>query len=139
MAQVKSKPITGLVSTARIVDRIALIVTGFPWSKVESFLRTTGFTQQQLADFLAIPYRTLARRRESGRLTQEESERLDRLSEIYDATFRLLAGNREATRSWLTSPVRGLNNASPMEFARTEVGGREVLNLIGRLEHGVFS
>ncbi len=35
-------------------------------------------------------------------------------------------------------PVRGLNNARPIDYARTDYGAREVRNLIGRLEHGVF-
>jgi uncharacterized protein (DUF2384 family) len=35
--------------------------------------------------------------------------------------------------------VRGLDNARPIESVRSDFGAREVRNLIGRLEHGVFS
>lgn len=134
MAQAKTK-----TDVTTVAELISLILSGIPWVRVESFLRATGFTQQELADFLAVPLRTLARRREAGRLSPEDSERFNRLSEIWKATSKLFNGDRDATRSWLVSPVRGLNNFTPMEFARTEVGGREVLNLLGRLEHGVFS
>jgi len=43
-----------------------------------------------------------------------------------------------AALNWLRSPARALAGRQPVEFARSEVGGREVENLIGRLEHGVF-
>jgi uncharacterized protein (DUF2384 family) len=32
-----------------------------------------------------------------------------------------------------------LGDVAPLEMAATETGAREVENLIGRLEHGVFS
>ena len=41
-------------------------------------------------------------------------------------------------RRWLRSPALGLGGAVPLEF-KTEVGAREVENLLGRIEHGVYS
>jgi uncharacterized protein (DUF2384 family) len=40
---------------------------------------------------------------------------------------------------WLRSPNRALGGESPLALSKTEVGAREVENLIGRLEHGVFT
>lgn len=118
---------------------LKVIISGLGWSSVDSFLHESGFTQQQLAEYLGIPLRTLARRKEAGGLDGNESERLLRLSEIYDAAFDLFRGNKTDAREWLLSPVRGLNNARPIDYARTDYGAREVRSLIGRLEHGVFS
>jgi putative toxin-antitoxin system antitoxin component (TIGR02293 family) len=118
---------------------IGLIERGFPWSTVPAFAKGSGFSQQELADFLGTPARTFARRRTSGRLDPAESELLLRLAEIFGATLSLFGGDRDGARRWLTSPIRGLNNARPIDFARTELGAREVRNLIGRLEDGVFS
>ena len=42
-------------------------------------------------------------------------------------------------RRWLSSPQRALGGSTPLSLARTEVGAGLVEDLIGRLEHGVFS
>lgn len=118
---------------------LKVITSGLRWSAVDSFLQESGFTQQQLALYLGVPLRTLARRKEAGGLDENESERLLRLSEIFDAALDLFGGDNADAREWLLSPVRGLNNARPIDYARTDYGAREVRNLIGRLEHGVFS
>jgi putative toxin-antitoxin system antitoxin component (TIGR02293 family) len=45
----------------------------------------------------------------------------------------------ENARAWLASPQVGLGGAIPLEMARTEEGAREVEDLLGRIEHGVYS
>ena len=48
-------------------------------------------------------------------------------------------GDEEYGRRWLESPQRGLGGKTPLDFARSEVGAREVEDLLGRIEHGVYS
>jgi putative toxin-antitoxin system antitoxin component (TIGR02293 family) len=105
---------------------------------VVTFLDTSGLSQQEIALYLGIPERTLARRRVGGRLNHHESERLLRLADIYDRCLDLFSGDRQAVHQWLTQPVRGLNYARPIDFARSDDGSREVKDLIGRLDHGVY-
>ncbi|HTZ60948.1 MAG TPA: antitoxin Xre-like helix-turn-helix domain-containing protein [Acidobacteriaceae bacterium] len=112
---------------------------GLSWSSVKRFLKATGLNQQQLADYLDIPNRTFARRREAGSLDRRESEKVLRLAEIWEAALELFDGDDERTRGWLLAPAFGLGNATPIDYARTEFGGREVRALIGRIADGVFS
>jgi putative toxin-antitoxin system antitoxin component (TIGR02293 family) len=51
----------------------------------------------------------------------------------------LFEGDAGAARSWFSAPAPALANRTPLEVSSTDVGAREVENLIGRLEHGVFS
>lgn len=118
---------------------IEVIAAGLRWTAVDSFLHISGFTQQQLAEYLGVSLQTLARRKKGGRLDESESERLLRLSEIYDAALDLFDRNRATTHEWLLSPCRALNKGRPIDYARTDIGAREVRDLIGRLEDGVFS
>jgi len=47
--------------------------------------------------------------------------------------------SEETARQWLTSPQFGLGGAAPLDYAETEVGAREVEDLLGRIEYGVYS
>jgi putative toxin-antitoxin system antitoxin component (TIGR02293 family) len=48
-------------------------------------------------------------------------------------------GSQEVARRWLTHPQFGLGGAAPLDYAETEAGAREVENLLGRIEYGVYS
>jgi putative toxin-antitoxin system antitoxin component (TIGR02293 family) len=121
------------------VQVIAEIETGLPFSSVDSFHNFTGLPLETIASLVRIPLRTLSRRRAAGRLKPDESERLLRISRIVDRAIALFEGDRDAAMQWLATPQPGLNAEKPLEFARSEIGAREVEDLIGRLEHGVFS
>jgi putative toxin-antitoxin system antitoxin component (TIGR02293 family) len=122
-----------------IPELIGEVTRGFSYHALEAFETNSGVSLQAVAEAIGIPERTLARRRVSGRLAPEESERLLRLSSIFEKAVELFEGDVLSAVNWLAAPKRALENQSPLEYARTEVGAREVENLIGRLEHGVFS
>lgn len=126
----KSMDVPTLINAAR---------AGLSWNSVKRFLGATGLSQQQLASYLDIPERTFARRRETGALDRRESEKLLRLAEIWEAALDLFDGDEARTRGWLVAPTFGLGNVAPIDYARTEFGGREVRALIGRIADGVFS
>lgn len=115
------------------------VMRGFSFKALIAFETNSGVSLQTLAEIIGLPERTLARRRASGRLAPEESERLLRLSSIFEKAVELFEGDVPSAVKWLTTPKRVLENQTPLHYARTEVGAREVEYLIGRLEHGVFS
>ena len=45
-------------------------------------------------------------------------------------------GDLEEARQWLKTPQRGLHGAVPLDYAKTEMGAREVENLLSQLNHG---
>lgn len=51
----------------------------------------------------------------------------------------LMQGDEKYAEHWLNSPARSLGGVTPFEHAKTVEGARDVEQLIGRLEHGVFS
>jgi putative toxin-antitoxin system antitoxin component (TIGR02293 family) len=81
----------------------------------------------------------LARRKKAGRFEQLESERLLRLGLVFEKSLDLFEGDRAAAGRWLNAPIKGLGGQTPLALTQTELGAREVEDLIGRLEHGVFS
>lgn len=96
-------------------------------------------SSNEIASLLLIPPRTFYYRKKAKRLTPGESDRLLRTARIFGLAVDLFDGDRDAARQWLQTPKRALGDATPLGYAATEVGAREVEDLIGRAEHGVFS
>ena len=115
----------------------ASVRKGFSYSAFEHLQRNATLTAQALADLAEIPMRTLARRKEQGKLGPEESDRLVRLSRVFGRALELFEGDVEAARTWLSTPLRALAGAKPLEYARTDVGANEVEQVVGRLEYGI--
>ena len=127
------------LEAASCSDLIEQIQRGFAFTALQNLESKSGIVLSQLASVLGIPERTLARRKASRKLTWEESERLLRLATVFEGAVRLFEGDVAAAVSWLTTPRKALSDHSPLAYSRTEVGAREVANLMGRLEHGIFS
>lgn len=112
---------------------------GLPYSALERFQRNVSLPMAEITELVQIPMRTLTRRKASGRLHTDESDRLVRASRVVGRALDLFEGDLEAAKAWLSAPQHALAGATPLAMARTGVGAREVESLIGRLEHGVFS
>ena len=73
-----------------------------------------------------------------GQLDPEESDRLLRVSRVFAKTLDLFEGDAEAAKQWFHTPARALGGERPLDFARTDLGTKEVEALIDRLEQGVL-
>jgi putative toxin-antitoxin system antitoxin component (TIGR02293 family) len=120
-------------------ELVRKVRSGFAYSQLSNLEKATGFTRERIAAFVAIPQRTLARRQSEGRLNPEESDRVLRASRVFEMAVDLFEDDVDEARRWLQTPNPALAGDSPIQFASTDVGAREVENLIGRLEHGVFA
>lgn len=120
-------------------ELIRQVERGFSFAALRNMETHSGIEISRLAEIIGIPERTLARRKAGGRLTSEESERLLRIARVFEKAVDLFEGNGGEALDWLTSPKKALGNQVPLAYSRTELGAREVENLIGRLEYGVFS
>lgn len=88
---------------------------------------------------LAIPERTLARRKASGGLQEDETDRIVRLLRLKGHVERMFHGDSARAARWMTSPSFALGGHSPLEAAATERGALRVTNLVGQTMHGVVS
>ena len=120
--------------TASLLKRLD---EGLSFAAFERLKNRLNVTSQELADAALIPSRTLARRKKSGRMHPDESDRLVRLARVYSRAIELYGGNVDSARAWMMRPSRALGEVTPFDMARTEVGAREVEKLIHQIEHGV--
>ena len=122
--------------TASLLKRLD---KGLSYAAFERLKRRLKVTSQELADAALITQRTLARRKKAGRMQSDESDRLVRLARVFSRAIELFEGDSDGAQRWLMRPNRAFGGVSPFEMAKTDVGAREVDNLIGRIEHGVIS
>lgn len=124
----------------RTFDSVALqerVAAGLPFQTLERFQGKIGLPMTELAALLHIRMRTLSRRKDEGRLRPDESDRLLRASRLFGKILDLFEGDVEKARRWLATPQEALGGATPLTYARTDLGSREVENLVGRLEYGI--
>ena len=122
--------------TAALLKRLD---EGLSYAAFERLKRRLEVSTQELADAALITQRTLARRKKAGRMQPDESDRLVRLARVFSRAIDLYVGNVDLARAWMMRPNRAFGEVCPIEMVKTDVGAREVENLIGRIEHGVIS
>lgn len=117
---------------------IRVVQSGLDFAELEALREQLDLPLDQLGALLGIARATLHRRKASGRLTSDESDKVVRFARILGHAVHLF-GSVENARLWLRTPQRGLNGAAPLDYAQTEAGAREVENLLGRIDYGVYS
>jgi putative toxin-antitoxin system antitoxin component (TIGR02293 family) len=119
-------------------ELIRQIQKGLRFTELETLQDSIDLPFEQLAAKLAISRSTLQRRKAAGRLSPDESDKVIRYSRLVRQAADFF-GDIEKARAWLKHPQYGLGGAVPLDYARTEAGAREVENLLGRMEYGVYS
>src|SRR5436853_1700613 len=119
-------------------DMREAIREGFPPAVVGELMRASGLTLKELASALDLSPRSLQRRRRTGRLARYESDRLYRLARIVALAGEFLGDHERAIR-WLKHPNRALGGIAPVTAIDTELGARQVENVLGRIAYGGIS
>lgn len=119
-----------------LVERI---LAGLPVGEFDALRELLGLTVEAMAAKIGVSTATLSRRRAKHEpLDRDHSDRLMRYARLYWQAVAYFDGDAVTARQWLARPARGLGGHSPLDYAETEMGAREVEDLIGRLEAGVY-
>lgn len=110
---------------------------GLPYAALEAVMARYGVTRDEASAALNLPLRTIARRKH-GRLRADESDRLVRLARIAAQATQVLGSHDKAAR-WLHQPNRALGNQAPLSLLDNDIGARQVEEVLGRIEYGVYS
>lgn len=122
-----------------VAELVDLVGKGLPISVLDRVAAVYGLTQQAMAELIDVPMRTLQRRRADGRFDKAASERLYRYIRMYQRALEVFDDDEDSARRFLMEPQPGLEGAIPVEFARSELGAAEVMDLLGRIDTGVYS
>ena len=112
--------------------------SGLPYQALEAVATRFGIGSGEMLRILRLPHRTLARRKRTGLLSANESDRLVRVGRIGGLVEELLGSPAKAGR-WLREPNPALGGTQPLHWLDNEIGAREVEQLLSRIAHGVSS
>jgi len=121
-------------------DELAeLVREGLPAGSLTVLGEKLELTQAALSKKLGIPQRTFTRRlNRHSRLTTAESDRAARLARVY-ATAVEMIGDAGRAAQWLRTPNRALRGEIPIDRLDTDLGAKQVENILGRIAYGVYS
>ena len=118
---------------------VEMLQVGLPFRELQALQTSLAVPSEKLAPMLGISRATFHRRKgDASRLNPAVSDRVVRYARLLGFAVKVF-GNLEDAKQWLKAPQFGLGGAVPLEYAKTEIGAREVENLLGRIQYGVYS
>lgn len=111
---------------------------GFPYATFDAVLKALDLNTKDLAALVGVASRTLARRKTGRFLSPIESDRLYRVARITLQASETL-GSLEKARIWLGQTNQALGGVSPLSQLDTEIGERQVEDLLNRINYGFLS
>jgi putative toxin-antitoxin system antitoxin component (TIGR02293 family) len=110
--------------------------SGLDFREFEALRRQLDLSLEELSIRLGLTRATIEKRKATGRLTPDESGKVVCFARLLGHAVHLFGGLEEARR-WLKEPQRGLHGAVPLDYAKTDLGAREVENLLTQLDYGI--
>jgi putative toxin-antitoxin system antitoxin component (TIGR02293 family) len=114
------------------------VKAGLPYASLEALIDRFGLAREEAAAALHLPQRTIARRKKEQKLQADESDRLLRLARI-SAQAAVTLRSEEKAAQWLRRRNRALGNQTPLDLIDSDIGTRQVEEILGRIEHGNIS
>jgi putative toxin-antitoxin system antitoxin component (TIGR02293 family) len=127
---------SGRFTPAKLVEALQV---GLPFRELLELQTRLAVSADKLAPMLGISKATFHRRKGgAAKLPPAVSDRVVRYARLLGQAIQVF-GDLDSAMQWLGAPQFGLGGAVPLDYARSEVGAREVENLLGRIEYGVYS
>lgn len=111
---------------------------GLAFGEFEALRRQLDLSLEELTVRLGLSRAAIEKRKTAGRLTPDESGKVVCFARLLGHAVHLFGGLDEARR-WLKAPQSGLHGAVPLDYAKTDLGAREVENLLTQLAYGLKS
>lgn len=119
-------------------DMDHLIREGIPYQAFRYFLAKFAPTDFALDAFIGSESTVKKDTEDDFPLPPIASDRLYRLARLFIITKRVLEDEKSGAE-WLKRPQWGLGGRIPVEVAFTEIGAKEVENLLGRIDYSVLA
>lgn len=118
-----------------LADLNAVVIAGLPKASLRLAAERVAKNKRdaQALIYRMVPESTFKRRQ---RLSPAESERSERLARVI-ALAEFTWGDVDLARDWLNSPHYFLSGETPVRMAETEIGARQVEEILHRINYGI--
>ena len=120
------------------MEKIEVVRRGLTKQDLEQVKESFGLDYETLAKVLSVAKATLFNKKGTERFSSSLSEKIFALADLYSYGFSVFE-SKELFNAWMEQENRALGNIRPFELLDTMIGVAEVKNIIGRIEHGVYS
>jgi putative toxin-antitoxin system antitoxin component (TIGR02293 family) len=123
----------GMRSPEELAERVR---AGLPFAALSAVMQQYGISRDALCKILQLSPRNFPRRKEQKRLSPDESDRLYRLARVLAHANRVFEDPDESA-DWIQTPNAALGKQQPLSLLDTDIGVRQVDQVLGRIEHGI--
>lgn len=94
--------------------------------------------EKEMANVCRISQRTISRMQNDQNLPPQSAEILISILQTYFRAVQVF-GSKETAHAWLKTPLQALNGKTPLQAVSNRFEAEIVMNILGRIEYGVFS
>ena len=136
----------GLLEIAAIPDSLLVahqqIASGLTTEVIAELSTQLAWEPAAICRIVGIERTTFQRRAkksdaDSRVLNSEQSAKIYMFTKVMTAAIGLFEGDIDKAKGWLQKPARALGHSCPIELLSTPAGVEAVLDLIGKIEHGI--
>lgn len=119
-------------------DLLAKVEKGLKTTAIKHLAANIQLPEPLLQTLLHIPDRTMGRRKETGYLSYQESDRLIILAQVVAHALEVFGSPEKAT-DWLQSENHALGSKVPLALLSSTLGCLKVIEVINRIRYGIYS
>ena len=120
-------------------DLITLSNEGITKASLDALIGHLGISKKAFSEnILDVSVKTLERKKSTDRLDKRTSSHVIEIAKVAEHAFEVF-GDEEKVKRWLNAPNRALNGIKPIDLFYLPTGLGMVDDILGRIEHGIFS
>ena len=119
-------------------EKIELIEEGISKKALENLKEQAKLQYDQLAKILNVARATLINKKGNEKFNKDVSDKILGLADIYSYGYEVF-DDYDRFNAWIFRENQALGGQTPFDLLHNTFGREEVKNLIGRIDHGIYS
>lgn len=120
------------------MDLFEISRVGIPKKSLLHLVSNLNVSVRAMSQLLNITERTIQRKKDVDLMDVATTEQILQIAEVYSRGSEVF-GSSENFQDWMNAENLAFGGKRPIEMIPSRYGAQMVLDVIGRIEHGVFS